>query len=107
MNPDTDMAITPEKMATLTRRFRGLLRSFPRFCSEAGEVKLHRYQELPAAAILESVRLNLGLTFVLMMPRQSGKDELLCQLEVYLMCLLAYKQRSIVEVNPTYLPQTV
>ena len=91
----------------LTRRLRSLTRSFPRFASEAGGVKLYRYQARPAEAILESVRLNQGLTFVLVLPRQSGKDELLCHLKAYLMRLLSYKDRGIVEVNPTYKPQTI
>ena len=91
----------------LTRRLRSLTRSFPRFASEAGGVKLYRYQRRPAEAILESVRLNQGLTFVLILPRQSGKDELLCHLKAYLMRLLSYKDRGIVEVNPTYKPQTI
>jgi hypothetical protein len=94
-------------MNDLTRRCRSLIRSFPRFASEAGGVKLYNYQQQPAAAILDSIRNNLGLTIVLVLPRQSGKDELLCHLKIYLMRLLSYKDRGIVEVNPTYKPQTI
>jgi len=91
----------------LIQRMRYLLGSFPRFTSQAGQISLYRYQHTPAAAILDSVRRNLGLTFVLILPRQSGKDELMCQLKVYLMRLLSGMDRSMVEVNPTYKPQTI
>ena len=91
----------------IARQLRLMLGSFPRFTSQAGQVNLYRYQQTPAAAILDSVRRNLGLTFVLILPRQSGKDELMCQLKVYLMRLLSNMDRSMVEVNPTYKPQTI
>lgn len=93
-------------MKALAVRMRALLRSFPKF-AEFGGTHLYQYQLQPARAILESVRLNQGLTFVLMLPRQSGKDELLTHLVIYLMRLLSDKDRSIVMVNPTYKPQTI
>jgi hypothetical protein len=70
-------------------------------------VTLRSYQLEPARAILESVRGNLGLDFIVIMPRQSGKDELLAQLSAYLMRRLSDKDRGIVEVNPTHRPQTI
>jgi hypothetical protein len=84
-----------------------LLASFADFTRKGGGMTLREYQLAPALAILESVRCNLGLEFVVIMPRQSGKDELLAQLKAYLMRRLWFKDRGIVEVNPTYTPQTV
>jgi hypothetical protein len=92
---------------TLDRQVRSILRTFPAFTSKGGGVQLRKYQREPAAAILESVRLNKGLDIVVVMPRQSGKDELLAHLKIYLMRLLHSKDRGIVEVNPTYKPQTI
>ena len=84
-----------------------LMHSFSDFTRKAGGVALRQYQLAPARAILESVRCNLGLDFVVIMPRQAGKDELLAQLTAYLMRKMCHKERGIVEVNPTYTPQTV
>ena len=85
-------------MNRLERQIRAWMRNFKNFTSGAGGVKLHRYQLEPAEAILESVRLGQGLEFAVIMPRQAGKDEMLANLKVYLMRMLADKDRSIVEV---------
>ena len=84
-----------------------LLSSFADFTRLGGGVTLRSYQLEPARAILQSVRGNLGLDFVVIMPRQSGKDELLAQLTAYLMRRLSTRDRGIVEVNPTHRPQTI
>jgi hypothetical protein len=84
-----------------------LLHSFADFTRKGGGMRMRAYQLAPARAILESVRCNLGLDFVVIMPRQSGKDELLAHLKAYLMRVMSDKERGIVEVNPTYKPQTI
>ena len=78
-----------------------LLNSFAKFVSEGCGVELYDYQLKPARAILDSIRLGLGLTIVLNFPFQSGKDELLAHLAAYLMRMLNDKDRTIVEVNTT------
>ncbi|HBG74698.1 MAG: hypothetical protein A2X25_11745 [Chloroflexi bacterium GWB2_49_20] len=75
------------------------IRSFSGFVAEGCGVDLYDYQLLPAQAVLESVRLGQGLTFVLNFPRQSGKDELLAHLQAYLMRMSNDKDRTILEVN--------
>ncbi|TSA54224.1 MAG: hypothetical protein D4R38_02690 [Dehalococcoidia bacterium] len=94
-------------LSTLDRQVRSILRTFKNFTAKGGGVQMRKYQLEPAAAILESVRLNKGLDIVVVMPRQAGKDELLAHLKIYLMRLLHSKDRGIVEVNPTYKPQTI
>ena len=94
-------------MNELDKTIRNWIRNFETFTAKGGGVKLHRYQLEPARAILESVRLNQGLDLVVIMPRQAGKDELLAALKIYLMRMLWDKDRNIVEVNPTYKPQTI
>jgi Terminase RNaseH-like domain len=84
-----------------------LMHSFADFTRKGGGVTLREYQLAPARAILESVQRNLGLDFVVIMPRQAGKDELLAQLTAYLMRVMCRQDRGIVEVNPTYRPQTI
>ena len=49
---------------------------------------LYGYQLAPARAIVESVRAGKGLEFLLVMPRQSGKNELVAQLLCFLLNLL-------------------
>lgn len=76
-----------------------VLRSFSKFVSEGCGIRLYDYQLQPARAILDSIRLKQGLTIVLVFPSMSGKDELLAQLEVYLMRMLNDLKMSIVVVN--------
>src|SRR5512143_2295848 len=83
------------------------LTSLSAYAEQGTGISLRPYQLEAAEAILASVRENLGLTFVVVLPRQSGKDELLAHLKSYLMRSLSFKDRGIVEVNPTYKPQTI
>ncbi len=94
-------------MKVLDRHIRAWMDDFKNFTAKSGGVKLHRYQLEPAEAILESVRLNRGLELVVIMPRQAGKDEMLAAVKIYLMRNLSDRDRNIVEVNPTYKPQTI
>jgi hypothetical protein len=70
-------------------------------------VTLRPYQVEPIQAILKSIKEKAGRTFVIMISRQSGKDELLCHLKMYLLEMCQEKDREIVEFNPTYKPQTI
>ena len=51
------------------------------FCECAGGLRLRQYQQAVARAVLEAVFNERGLSFVVMFPRQSGKNELQAQLE--------------------------
>lgn len=78
-----------------------------RFCADASPYTLRPYQSPAAKAIVESVLHNKGFTFVLIFSRQSGKDELLTQIVLYLLNLYSHRDSEIVFVNPTYKPQTI
>ncbi|MGD8245647.1 MAG: hypothetical protein PVI63_10690, partial [Anaerolineae bacterium] len=71
------------------------------------ERPLRSYQLEPARAILDSVRHGRGLTFAVMMARQSGKNEMAAQLEAYLLNLYRNEGGQIVKASPTFKPQTV
>jgi hypothetical protein len=86
--------------------YRHSLRSLDIF-SRAGGIKLREYQVAAGNAIVNSVQQAQGMTFVVIFPRQSGKDELLAHLKAYLMSCCAWADTGIVEVNPTYKPQTI
>jgi len=70
-------------------------------------VNLRPYQLEVGRAILDSIRACAGRTIVLILPRQSGKDELITQLLVYLLRILSHRPGAMVVANPTYKPQTI
>jgi hypothetical protein len=70
-------------------------------------VKLRKYQEAVAWAVVDSVMHGRGLTIVVMFPRQSGKNELQAQIEAFLMTLYRSKEREMVKVSPTWKPQSL
>ena len=94
-------------MSTLTSRAKTLQRTPYRFALHGGGIELRPYQLDPINAIWESVRTNAGLTFIIVISRQSGKDELLCHLKMYLLQRYQHRDMEIVEFNPTYKPQTI
>ena len=77
----------PDQKLTKRLAIKGL-RDIAYFCSEASGLTLREYQKAPAYAILKSIQEKAGRSFVIMFPRQSGKNELQAQLETYLFYLL-------------------
>jgi hypothetical protein len=78
-----------------------------RLAEDAGELKLRNYQREVAQAVTNSVFKCQGLSFVMMFPRQSGKNELQAQIETYLLLLLSQQSAEIVKISPTWKPQTL
>ena len=83
-----------------------LLRDVVLFVRVANGLKLRRYQEAVARAVVHSVTHAQGLSFVVIFPRQSGKNELQAQLQAYLLTLLSNQRGEMVQVSPTWRPQT-
>jgi hypothetical protein len=77
-----------------------------RFTSALGSLRLRSYQQTAAQAIVDSVIHRRGLSFVVLFPRQSGKNELQAHLEAYLLALFARRPLEIVKVSPTWKPQS-
>jgi len=90
----------------LVTQIKRIHRNVASFSKHAGAITLRTYQEPIAKAIIESVEQNLGRTFVVMMSRQSGKNELQAQIETYLLSKYRLKDKSIVKASPTFKPQT-
>ena len=63
-------------MSGLRQAYLALLEDPLRFAAAASRVELRAYQAEAALAILDSVRSRRGLSFVVLFPRQSGKNEL-------------------------------
>lgn len=91
----------------LATRIRQLLNDPIKFSSDGSGIRLRSYQIEAARAIIESVKHNLGLSFVVMFPRQSGKNELQAQIETFIMAVLARSGAEIVKVSPTWKPQAI
>jgi Terminase RNaseH-like domain len=89
-----------------TEAIKCLLRDPVTFARHASGLKLRGYQQEAAKAIVDSVVHRRGLTFVVIMSRQAGKNELQAQLECYLMTRLMQTQAEIVKASPTFKPQT-
>ncbi len=90
-----------------TRALADLLRDAPRFIAEASLLPLRSYQLEVTQAILASVLQRWGFSFVVMFPRQSGKNELQAQLEAYLLLLFSEAGAEMVKVSPTWKPQSL
>jgi len=93
-------------MSTLVQTIATILRSFDNFTLRGGGLRMWKYQTEPANAIIDSVLHGKGLTFIVIISRQSGKDEMLANLLAYLLRLLSHIEAKMIVVNPTYKPQT-
>ncbi len=82
-----------------------LMRDVVPFVRFASGLRLRRYQEAVARAVVRSVVKRQGLSFVVIFPRQSGKNELQAQLQAYLLTLFSSQRAEIVQVSPTWKPQ--
>jgi hypothetical protein len=77
------------------------------FWRQYSRIKLRRYQMEAAMAIIDSIKYGLGLTFCVVFPRQSGKNEVQAQIEAYLLAVLSGYDVEIVKVQPTWKPQAL
>ncbi len=79
------------------------------FVRAASGITLRAYQVPVIKAVADSVFRQRGLSFVVMFPRQSGKNELQAQLEVYLLMMFSQVTPGcdLVKVSPTWKPQSL
>ena len=94
-------------MNGLTRRVNTLFKNPFQHSQYAGRVKLRPYQEPPISAIVDSIRHKRGLSFVVIMSRQSGKNEDQLALYDYLLEIFQKTGGDMIHVEPTYKPQTI
>ena len=93
-------------MTSLVELLKKLLRDVALFVRCTGGIRLRNYQEAIARAVVHSVLHQQGLSFVVILPRQSGKNELQAQLQAYLLTLLSTERCEMVQVSPTWRHQT-
>lgn len=70
-------------------------------------ITLRPYQQEIALAVKDSVIHNKGLAFVVILPRQSGKNEVQRHLFAWLLYRAAQRGGTVVSVAPTFKPQTL
>ena len=87
--------------------YKELLRDVSLFSAAGCGIRLRSYQIQVAHAIVESVIYGKGLSFVVIFPRQSGKNELQAQIETYLLSLYSVTMSEMVKVSPTWKPQSL
>lgn len=90
----------------LAQSLKALLGDPVTFARHAGGLKLRSYQQEAARAVVDSVVHRRGLTFVVIMSRQAGKNELQAQIECYLLTRFMQTNAEIVKASPTFKPQT-
>ncbi len=104
------MLILQSKIAaahsSLSLRVRQTIRHDPLDWAMTCGIQLRPYQRGIALAIKNSIIHHLGLTFVVIFPRQSGKNELQAHIFSWLLFRYAPNGGRIVSVSPTFKPQT-
>ncbi len=92
-------------MPPLKDNIKQLLRDVAKFCRYGSGLTLRKYQLEPAKAVVDSVVHKRGLSFVVIFPRQSGKNELQAQVQTYLLTIFSMLEAEMVSVSPTWNPQ--
>jgi hypothetical protein len=94
-------------LSILVEQIKAVLKDVCLFVEHTSGLKLREYQVFVARSVAESVIFREGKSFVVMFPRQSGKNELQAQIETYLLTLLSQIECEIVKVSPTWKPQSL
>ncbi|MCK5428730.1 MAG: hypothetical protein KAI94_04615, partial [Anaerolineales bacterium] len=94
-------------MGNQEKLLKNLLTDILQFIQHISGLNLRSYQKEVITAVTNSVIQCLGLTFVVVFPRQSGKNELQTHIETYLLFIYSELDAEMVKVSPTYKPQTL
>jgi len=97
----------PLPPSPLALRARATIRRDPIGWASSCGINLRPYQRGIALAIKDSILQHKGLTFVVIFPRQSGKNELQAHIFSWLLFRAALTGGRIVSVSPTFKPQTM
>src|SRR5512146_137177 len=84
-----------------------IIRKDPIVFARACAITMRPYQRAIASAIKDSIVHARGLSFVVILPRQSGKNEVQRHLFAWLLYRAAQRGGTIVSVAPTFKPQTI
>ncbi len=90
---------------TYKQRMRTTIRRSPMHWALTCGIQLRPYQIKIASAVMDSVLHKRGLTFVIILPRQSGKNEVQAHLLAWLLFRAGPRGGRLVSVSPTFHPQ--
>lgn len=93
-------------MTVLVAALKRLLGDVVAFVEFGGRVTLRSYQREIARAVVESIINGRGLSFVVMIARQGGKNEVQSHIEAFLLTLYSQMGGELVKASPTFKPQT-
>ena len=93
-------------LSPLARKICDTIRKDPVNWAISAHISLRPYQRQIALAIKDSIIHQAGRTFVVILPRQSGKNELQAHLFAWLLFRAANSGGRMVSVSPTFKPQT-
>jgi hypothetical protein len=99
--------VHPMASRTPFQIIRRTVRHSPAGWAAACGIRLRPYQRHIARAVKDSILHGRGLTFVVILPRQSGKNELQAHLFSWLLFRYSGTGGTIVSVSPTFRPQTL
>jgi len=91
----------------LIQAYEDLLRDAALFSAVGSRIRLRSYQIQVANAIIDSAIKDKGLSFVIIFPRQSGKNEVQAQIEAYLLSVFSVQEIEMVKISPTWKPQSL
>lgn len=93
-------------MAELSTQIKTILESPLSFARHGSNRVFRSYQIDPINAIINSIIHSLGYSFVIIFPRQSGKNEIQAHLQAYLLTIFSQTPSAqAVSVSPTWKPQ--
>lgn len=101
------MMTAPSNNNATLRRIHETVWRGPKVWARMNGIFLRPYQLEVSSAIVDSIIHERGLTFVVVFPRQSGKNEMQAHLLAWLAFRFAHKGCRIVSVSPTFKPQTI
>jgi len=93
-------------MGNIIKALRKLIFTPQIYMQKVSGLQLRAYQVAAFDAICQSVIQGLGLTIVVEMARQGGKNEVQAQLQSYLLTRFSDLGGEMVIVSPTFKPQT-
>ncbi|MCK4899401.1 MAG: hypothetical protein KAS38_11515, partial [Anaerolineales bacterium] len=86
-------------MGNQEKLLKNLLTDILQFIQHISGLNLRSYQKEVITAVTNSVIQCLGLTFVVVFPRQSGKNELQAHIETYLLFIYSELDAEMVKVS--------
>ncbi len=107
LQPVSQVELVEKQLPKTRVAFLRSLQKVERFAAVLGGAQMRTYQRQVAQAVTDSVLTRRGVLLVVMFPRQSGKNFLQAQLEVYFLVRFAKVGAEMIKFSPTFEPQSL